>query len=159
MNLLFRDHTLSDLIGFVYSGMPPQEAARQPHVQDQGIGEAGAGERAGCGRLNHSGWRECVGILSAVGTRVLCEDSTKGLQRDSEIEAVTVTEAIARHKNNGKLNSLVPGSWINANFNVWIGAPEDNRAWDYLYHARNFYAAGGCAVQPRRSASWRWKRF
>jgi len=27
MNLLFRDHTLSDLIGFVYSGMPPQDAA------------------------------------------------------------------------------------------------------------------------------------
>jgi hypothetical protein len=34
----------------------------------------------------------------------------------------------------------VPGSWINANFNVWIGAPEDNRAWDYLHHAREFYA-------------------
>jgi len=27
MNLLFRDHTLSDLIGFVYSSMPPQDAA------------------------------------------------------------------------------------------------------------------------------------
>ena len=27
MNLIFRDHTISDLIGFVYSGMPPQEAA------------------------------------------------------------------------------------------------------------------------------------
>ena len=27
MNLIFRDHTLSDLIGFVYSGMPPKEAA------------------------------------------------------------------------------------------------------------------------------------
>src|SRR6202158_913115 len=27
MNLLFRDHTLSDLIGFVYSGMLPQDAA------------------------------------------------------------------------------------------------------------------------------------
>jgi alpha-amylase/alpha-mannosidase (GH57 family) len=38
------------------------------------------------------------------------------------------------------LNSLVPGSWINANFNVWIGAPEDNKSWDYLYHARNFYS-------------------
>ena len=35
---------------------------------------------------------------------------------------------------------MVPGSWINANFNVWIGAPEDNRAWDYLHHAREFYA-------------------
>ncbi len=27
MHLLFRDHALSDLIGFVYSGMPPHEAA------------------------------------------------------------------------------------------------------------------------------------
>ena len=27
MNMIFRDHTLSDLIGFVYSGMQPQEAA------------------------------------------------------------------------------------------------------------------------------------
>ena len=27
MNLIFRDHTISDLIGFVYSGMPPQDAA------------------------------------------------------------------------------------------------------------------------------------
>jgi hypothetical protein len=35
---------------------------------------------------------------------------------------------------------LVPGSWINANFNVWIGAPEDNKSWDYVYHARNFYS-------------------
>jgi hypothetical protein len=28
---------------------------------------------------------------------------------------------------------------INANFNVWIGAPEDNRAWDQLSAARKFY--------------------
>src|SRR6201987_3620447 len=28
MHLVFRDHTVSDLIGFVYSGMPPKEAAR-----------------------------------------------------------------------------------------------------------------------------------
>ena len=27
MNLIFRDHTISDLIGFVYSGMAPQDAA------------------------------------------------------------------------------------------------------------------------------------
>ena len=28
MNMIFRDHTISDLIGFVYSGMPAKEAAR-----------------------------------------------------------------------------------------------------------------------------------
>jgi hypothetical protein len=63
-----------------------------------------------------------------------------GLQKDPSIEAVTVSEAIERHRNVHTLGSLVPGSWIHANFNVWIGAPEDNRSWDYLYHARNFFA-------------------
>jgi hypothetical protein len=77
------------------------------------------------------------------------------LQRDPEIEAVTVTEAIARHSHKGKLNSLVPGSWINANFNVWIGAPEDNKAWDYLYEARNFYAqAAPGAPEAQRKLAW-----
>ncbi len=76
------------------------------------------------------------------------------LERETRMEAVTVSEAIARHKKFGVLTSLVPGSWINANFNVWIGAPEDNRAWDYLYHARNFYeqAAPAASEAQRKLA-------
>jgi len=77
------------------------------------------------------------------------------LQHDPQLEAVTVTEAIARHKNKAQLTSLVPGSWINANFNVWIGAPEDNKAWDYLYEAREFYTqkAPG-ASEAQRKLAW-----
>ena len=76
------------------------------------------------------------------------------LAKDGGIEAVTVSEAIARHKNPPILRSLVPGSWINANFNVWIGAPEDNRSWDYLHQARNFFAqaAGASSEEQRRMA-------
>jgi hypothetical protein len=76
------------------------------------------------------------------------------LQQSPDIEAVTVSEAIQRHKNINVLNSLVPGSWIHANFNVWIGAPEDNRSWDYLYHARNFYeqASQSCSEEQRKTA-------
>ncbi|PYX18226.1 MAG: glycoside hydrolase [Acidobacteria bacterium] len=77
------------------------------------------------------------------------------LQREPGVEAVTVSEAIQRHKDFGQLSSLVPGSWIHANFNVWIGAPEDNRAWDYLHHARNFYdqtSAG--ATEPQRKLAF-----
>ncbi|MGA2424163.1 MAG: hypothetical protein ABSG07_09185, partial [Terriglobales bacterium] len=77
------------------------------------------------------------------------------LQRDPGMEAVTVSEAIARHKNPAPLKSLVPGSWINANFNVWIGAPEDNKAWDYLYQARNFYAqAAAGATEKQRGLAF-----
>src|SRR5262249_17842307 len=70
------------------------------------------------------------------------------------VEAVTMSEAIARHRDKNELTSLVPGSWIHANFNVWIGAPEDNRAWDYLYHAREFYAqnAARASAEQRKLA-------
>src|SRR6516162_10798816 len=62
------------------------------------------------------------------------------LAREAGVESVTVSEAIQRHQDFAPLTALVPGSWINANFNVWIGAVEDNKAWDYPYHARNFYS-------------------
>jgi alpha-amylase/alpha-mannosidase (GH57 family) len=138
MNMIFRDHTLSDLIGFVYSGMPAMEAAEhliqnikhaaQP-VLDQGLDAMIPiildGENA---------WE-----YYPQSGREFLRRFYDGLQRTPDIEAVTVSEAIKRQAEKPRLKSIVPGSWINANFNVWIGAPEDNRAWDYLFHARNFY--------------------
>src|SRR5262249_52119839 len=50
---------------------------------------------------------------------------------DTRLRAVTVSEAM-----NGlpsqRLETIAPGSWINANFDIWIGADEDNRAWNLL---------------------------
>jgi hypothetical protein len=76
------------------------------------------------------------------------------LQNSSGIEAVTVSEAMERHQNFHSLGSIAPGSWINANFNVWIGAPEDNKAWDYLHAAREFYEqnAPGATEEQRKLA-------
>jgi hypothetical protein len=53
--------------------------------------------------------------------------------------AVTASEAV-EVTTPGTLTHVVPGSWINANFDVWIGAEEDNRAWDLLTDAREFFA-------------------
>jgi len=84
-----------------------------------------------------------------------CGDSTTRCRKNREWEAVTVSEAITRHTNVSSLKSIVPGSWINANFNVWIGAPEDNKAWDYLYQARNFYAeAAPVATEKQRKLAF-----
>jgi len=138
MHLIFRDHTISDLIGFVYSGMSPQDAAghllhnikqaAQPIIQrgrDALIPIILDGENA---------WE-----YYPQSGREFLRRVYDALQREPGLEAVTVSEAVKRHKHPAVLKSLVPGSWINANFNVWIGAPEDNRAWDYLYHARTFF--------------------
>ena len=37
---------------------------------------------------------------------------------------------------------IFPGSWINANFDVWIGDEEDVSAWDLLWDAREAYGRG-----------------
>jgi alpha-amylase/alpha-mannosidase (GH57 family) len=154
MHLLFRDHTLSDLIGFVYSGMPPQEAANNliAKIKDSARPVVSSGHDAVVPIIldGENAWE-----YYPRSGREFLRRFYEGLQRDPGIEAVTVSEAIARHKIKGQLKSLVPGSWINANFNVWIGAPEDNKAWDYLNGARNFYAqAAAKATEAQRQLAW-----
>jgi alpha-amylase/alpha-mannosidase (GH57 family) len=154
MNLLFRDHTLSDLIGFVYSGMPPQEAANNliQKIKESAQPVVAKGQDAVVAIIldGENAWE-----YYPRSGREFLRRFYDALQKDPGMEAVTVTEAIARHKNFGQLKSLVPGSWINANFNVWIGAPEDNKAWDYLYHARNFYAqAAPAATEKQRKLAF-----
>ena len=60
------------------------------------------------------------------------------ITESKDLKAVTVSDALARVKSDS-LNHIFPGSWINANFDIWIGAEEDNRAWDCLLRARRTY--------------------
>jgi alpha-amylase/alpha-mannosidase (GH57 family) len=139
MNMVFRDHTISDLIGFVYSGMHPADAARHllRSIKDAAQPVLAQGRDAVVSVIldGENAWE-----YYPKSGREFLRRFYDALQREAGLEPVTVSEAITRQRNVSPLPSLVPGSWINANFNVWIGAPEDNRAWDYLYHAREFYA-------------------
>ena len=156
MHLVFRDHHISDLIGFVYSGMPAQDAA---HHLIQNI--------KACAQPVLQKGRDAVLSIILDGEnaweyypqsgRELLRRFYEALQGDPQIEPVTISEAIARHKENafGHLDRLVPGSWINANFNVWIGAPEDNLAWDLLAEARDYYARHADRVsEAQRTLAW-----
>ena len=139
MHMVFRDHTISDLIGFVYSGMDPKEAALHllNNIKDAAQPVLAQGRDAVVSVIldGENAWE-----YYPKSGREFLRRFYDAWQCENGLEAVTVAEAIARHRNISPLKSLVPGSWINANFNVWIGAPEDNRAWDYLHHAREFYA-------------------
>ncbi|MGC2245109.1 MAG: glycoside hydrolase family 57 protein, partial [Terriglobales bacterium] len=154
MNMIFRDHTLSDLIGFVYSGMPPQDAANSlmHKIKESAQPVLRSGQDAMVPIIldGENAWE-----YYPRSGREFLRRFYDALQREPAVEAVTVTEAIARHKNKAQLKSLVPGSWINANFNVWIGAPEDNKAWDYLYEAREFYAHNAAGTtDAQRKLAW-----
>ena len=154
MNMVFRDHTLSDLIGFVYSGMTPKDAANHlmRSIKQSAQPTLNSGHEAVVPIIldGENAWE-----YYPHSGREFLRRFYEALQRESGLEAVTVSEAIERHKHFGKLTSLVPGSWIHANFNVWIGAPEDNRAWDYLFNARNFYAqAAPAATEAQRQLAF-----
>jgi alpha-amylase/alpha-mannosidase (GH57 family) len=137
MTMIFRDHHLSDLIGFVYARMDAAEAAA--HFLDQ--------IRENCRDLLAQGRDALVPIIldgenaweyyEKNGRPFLCELYGR-IQRDPGMKAVTVSEALA-HIEPERIDHIVPGSWIDANFDVWIGAEEDNEAWDYLLRARRTY--------------------
>jgi alpha-amylase/alpha-mannosidase (GH57 family) len=138
MHLIFRDHALSDLVGFVYSGVPAAEAAQHlmQHIRSSAEPILQEGHDAIVPIIldGENAWEHYPGSGREFLRRVY-----DAVARDPEIEGLTVSEAISRHRNFGKLHHLAPGSWINANFNVWIGAPEDNRSWEHLTDAREFF--------------------
>ncbi len=70
------------------------------------------------------------------------------------MRALTVTEALERVEPQ-RLDHIFPGSWINANFDVWIGAEEDNQAWEYLLRARQTYDRAAASAHPKPAASSR----
>jgi alpha-amylase/alpha-mannosidase (GH57 family) len=150
MHLLFRDHTISDLIGFVYSGMPAQDAADHLMQSIRNAAEPvlSAGHDAVVPVIldGENAWE----YYPASGREFL-RRFYDALGSTPGVEAVTMSEAITRHREKSQLTSLVPGSWIHANFNVWIGAPEDNRAWDYLNHAREFYALNAARASAEQA--------
>jgi alpha-amylase/alpha-mannosidase (GH57 family) len=140
MNMVFRDHRISDLLGFVYSGMQAADAAEHlmNTIKKAAAPVLDAGRDAVVPIIldGENAWESYEG-----NGRDFLRRFYGKLEGDPQVEAITISEAIARQRASsfGKLKGLVPGSWINANFNVWIGAPEDNKSWDYLAQARDFY--------------------
>ena len=147
MHLLFRDHILSDLIGFLYSGLEAKNAANHfvSSIKEAAEPVLRQGKDALVAVIldGENAWEYYPRSGREFLRRVY-----DALQNDPGIEAVTASQAIERHRDAPKLTSLVPGSWINANFDVWIGAPEDNTAWDYLAAARTFYAQASPTAPP-----------
>ncbi|MEI9814774.1 MAG: glycoside hydrolase family 57 protein [Acidobacteriota bacterium] len=132
IKMLFRDHYLSDLIGFDYSRMDAAEAA--DHFLDRirsNVGGRNALVPIVLDGENAWEWYPAQGrpFLRALYQRIA---------DDPNLEALTVSEALAKAEAR-PLGHVFPGSWINANFDIWIGAEEDNLAWQYLLAARRAY--------------------
>ena len=59
------------------------------------------------------------------------------LSSDNRIVTTTVQDYMKNQPPTKEIKNIFPGSWINSNYNVWIGHNEDNLSWDYLGQARD----------------------
>jgi len=135
VSLVFRDHQISDLIGFVYSQWDPRNAAAdligrllkirdmvpsdRPHLVSVILDGENAWEH-----FKNDG-RDFFLYLY------------EGLSKEQRIQTTTVSDFICAHGGGDPLERLHPGSWINSNYGIWIGHEEDNLSWDYLTDTRD----------------------
>src|ERR1700751_3265231 len=146
---LFRDHHLSDLIGFVYSRMDAVAAAAALHGRLRHIGESVRTDHplTVCLFLDgENAWESYPG-----NGRQFLREFYRRISNDEDFRALTASETIAAAGNVPITPGIFPASWINANFDVWIGHQEDVTAWDFLWDAREAYARAVEASEKKRT--------
>jgi alpha-amylase/alpha-mannosidase (GH57 family) len=130
----FRDHYLSDLVGFVYSRMGAEAAAEDLHRRIRAIGDREPEGRTATVSLildGENAWEYYPG-----NGREFLRRFYERISSDDQIRALTMSEAVEAVTDPPCLEGIFPASWISANFDVWIGHAEDVRAWDLLRDAR-----------------------
>ena len=132
----FRDHVLSDLIGFTYAGWPADSAADDfcGRLLEAGrrYSERTGGEEATIPVIldGENAWETYPG-----GGRPFLRALYRRLSATNGLRTVTMSDACAG--THPELPGIFPGSWIDANFYIWIGHPDDHTAWTQLADARN----------------------
>jgi hypothetical protein len=164
IEMLFRDRTLSDLIGFTYARWEPGDAAADFVGRVRGIRGALPGVDSPLVTVILDG-ENCWESYADDGVPFLSE-LYRLLEADPEIETVTVSEALERIPVASRLDRVPVGSWIRADLAIWVGHPEKNRAWEELHRARQAVAesaAGEAAaagaleeIYAAEASDWLW---
>jgi alpha-amylase/alpha-mannosidase (GH57 family) len=139
--LFFRDHGLSDRIGFDYASWDAHIAAQDFIRHCKNIRTS---------ILNSFGEEilkdACISIILDgencwenyhENGKYFLDEFYSALTSTPEIKPVTFSQAISdiKKENNRPISHIVAGSWIQGNFKIWIGHPEKNRAWELLADA------------------------
>ena len=163
LSIVFRDHRLSDLIGFTYSAMPAEKAVADfvGHLDAiarnlkyrQGTG-ATTLEKPWLVNIALDG-ENCWEFYEKDGLPFL-ELLYETLSNHPEIKLVTVSEFIEEFPPTETLpaEKLHSGSWVDGNFTTWIGDPAKNRAWDLLAEARQTLANHPEATPENNPEVW-----
>ncbi|AEH43898.1 glycoside hydrolase family 57 [Thermodesulfatator indicus DSM 15286] len=131
--MVFRHHGLSDRIGFVYRTLTPEDAVSDLINTAKGLARESGLENPLLTLIldGENPWEYYAdggeGFLSALFEKITS---------DPEIASVTISEYLDKFPPQEEITNLYTGSWINANFDIWIGHEEENQAWELLGRTR-----------------------
>lgn len=136
VGVVFRDHYLSDLIGFNYYTLDPKKAAADFVGHLHRIADIASLGGKGTWIVpvildGENAWEAYPGG----GLSFLRE--LYGLLGESDRVRTTRISDYLADTDLQPLDGLFAGSWVGHNFRVWIGEELNNRAWDYLGRARS----------------------
>jgi len=131
VSIAFRDHRLSDLIGFIYKDREPKESALDLIGQIKSV----------------SFDSEAVVSIIVDGENAWEFYPQNGIEffdnlysllaKSDDIKTVTMDELSNLESQN--LDTIHPGSWIYGTFDTWVGHREKNSAWEMIYDSKRDY--------------------
>jgi len=158
IGVVFRDRGLSDLVGFSYAQSPPGAAAedflrrveniaREKRKHPALVAVILDGENPWEGYLD--GGEQ---FLRTVYGRLSDKTTTYA-------GSMTIGEYVSSYPPHSRIAPLFSGSWINHNFGIWIGHPEDNQAWDLVSFVRSYLTDKEQEGAPTDALDIAWERL
>jgi alpha-amylase/alpha-mannosidase (GH57 family) len=144
LQIVFRDHAMSDQIGFHYQRFGTDQAVGDFLGKIGAIGESttgNAGHRPTLVSIILDG-ENCWEYYPSGGADFL-RKLYHEVVKHPRITPVRICDYLEQYPATDKLGHLFPGSWIQHNFGIWIGHPECNRAWDALDQTRTYLVRAG----------------
>lgn len=139
LQMFFRHHELSDRVGFSYARTSAPEAAEDFRRRLREVRASLAEDAECCVTVALDG--ENAWQYYPDDGRDFLNELYSSLSEDDVIETVTPRQYLSQRQQDVSLvdreiQQLHSGSWISANFRVWIGQSPNNRAWEHLVVAR-----------------------
>lgn len=161
--IVFRDHRLSDLIGFTYAAMDPQQAATDLIGHLEAIAAHLKDRQPEGGSALAQPWLVTIALDGENCWEFYPQDGLpflrslyERLSDRPDLKLVTVAEFLDQFPPTQVLpaEKLHSGSWVDGSFTTWIGDPVKNRAWDLLSAARQTLANHPEATETSNPDAW-----
>lgn len=132
IQIIFRNSVLANLISFEYANHDPQTAASDLYDRIKVIQN----------KLQKSPDKHHLLTIAMDGENCWENYAQDGatflktiysmLEDDETLETVLISDYLSKEKYHKELKKIHAGSWINRNFQIWLGEPVKNLAWGYL---------------------------